>query len=91
MSITLGDNGMHITLSHLNHKGCVASAKINQLLVFGDRNFSGPWDSSRKLLHMRLCFSVEGFVRLLPVTLLIKMVDSWCLFFGVFYLHDFGT
>ena len=28
-----------------NHKGCVASAKRNQLLFFGDRNLSSFWPS----------------------------------------------
>ena len=33
---------MQITLSHLIHKGCFASAKGNRLLVFGDLNLSDP-------------------------------------------------
>ena len=79
-------------LCHLEHKGCVASAKINQLLVFGDRNLSGPFVELHqgKRLHMGLCFKVEGFVPLLIVILLMNMVDiSWL--FGILRLHDFGT
>ena len=31
-----------MTCRYLDHNGCVASGKRNQLLVFGDRNLSGP-------------------------------------------------